>query len=230
MPHFTFLMNDDGTISQILRDGILHQETVALEQVFSVVTTYFRSAERNLLAMQDNSNREELRFHGLQAFVMSLTGVEAFTNVFFRVLAEERNLGQLLARVEQRHGPLLPRLQECLALAFNEPLEDQTLLLVRIRELYQLRNQIVHPRYEPASMTMVEEGRIPLVVGGMTQNFQAAFEDFEFCNEVYLWCLLLVARVGRAAGNVHVEEFCFHWAGAYGVTEDALVERLGITA
>jgi hypothetical protein len=228
MPHFTFMMNNDGTIAQILRDGTLHEEAVTLEQVYAIVTTYFRSAERNIRAMHGLSDRELLRFHGLQAFLMSLTGVEAFTNVFFQVFAEERDRPALLARSEERRGPLIRRLEECLALAFDSPLVDQTLLLARIRELYQLRNQIVHPRSDPASMTMFEEGRIPLVLHGMTQNFQAAFESVEFCHEAYLWCLLLVARVGRAAGNTQIGGFCFYWAGAYGLTERAILDGLGI--
>lgn len=144
MAHFAFILNDDGSIAHILRDGALHQETVVLEQVHSVVTTYFKAANQNIVAMENVTDREQLRFRGLQAFLMCLTGVEAFTNVFFHILGEERQLAELLRRAGRRQGPLIQRLTDCLSLAFHGPLEGQGQLMSRIGELYQLRNQIVH--------------------------------------------------------------------------------------
>ena len=230
MAHFAFILNDDGSIAHILRDGALHQETVVLEQVHSVVTTYFKAANQNIVAMENITDREQLRFRGLQAFLMCLTGVEAFTNVFFHILGEERQLTELLRRAGRRQGPLIQRLTDCLSLAFHGPLEGQGQLMSRIGELYQLRNQIVHPRWSPASMVMVESDRIPLIIHGMTENFQAAFEDADFCRETYLWCMLLLARVAKAAGNSRVDGFCFHWGGHYGLTEESIMRGLGLNA
>ncbi len=226
MPHYTLLTNDDGSVRQILRDGQPYNQAVRLEPAYNIVSTYFKLAGGNLRPMAQAPDDEMRRFHGLQAFLMSLVGVEAFTNVFFQLLAEERNNPELLARVNVRHGPLVPRLSDCIDLAFGQPLEDQDALLQRIGELYRLRNQIVHARWDPASMVL--GGALPIFIQGMSQNFQATFEDEVFCREAFFWCLLLVTRVARAAGNQAVEGFCFFWTGQQGVSEDWLMDRLGL--
>lgn len=226
MPHFTLLTNDDGSIRQILRDGQPHDRAVRLEPAYNIVSTYFKLAAGNLRPMAGAPDDEMRRFHGVQAFLMSLVGVEAFTNVFFQLLAGERNNSELLARVNLRHGPLAQRLLDCIDLAFGQPLDGQDLLIQRIRELYRLRNQIVHARWDPASMTL--GGTVPIFIQGMSQNFQATFEDEVFCREAFFWCLLLVSRVARAAGNEAVDAFCFFWTGQQGVREEWLMEQLGL--
>lgn len=223
MPHYALATNDDGSVRQILRDGESYDQAIRLEPAWSIVSTYFKLARGNLGPMARASDVEMRRFHGLQAFLMSLTGVEAFTNVFFRLHGENTGNSSLLDRVGER-GPLVPRLRACLNLAFARSLDDQDVLLGQVRELYQLRNQIVHPQWDPASLSM--DGAI--VIHGLAQNFQAAFEDDVFCLEAFCWCLLLVVRVGKLAGNTDTG-FAFHWTGQYGLTEEYLLERLGLT-
>jgi hypothetical protein len=226
MPHFSLHTNEDGSIRQILRDGQPYDTAIRLEPAYSIVSTYFKLAAGNLKPMPQDADGEMRRFHGLQAFLMSLTGAEAFTNIYFQLLAHERGNTELLAKVSERYGPLVPRLAACLELAFDSPLDDQGSLLQRIRDLYQLRNQIVHPRWDPASVTI--GGTIPILIAGMSQNFQATFEDEAFCREAFLWCLLLIVRVARAAGNTSTESFCFFWTGVEGLTEEWLVSQLGL--
>lgn len=227
MPHFDIITNEDGSIAQILRDGVLHDEGVKLEQVHQIVSAYFKIARADLDAMRAAQSDEVKRFYGLQAFLMSLTGVEAFTNVFFHLLAMELNKPDLFARVTDQRGPLVARLRDCIALAFDSPLPGQDALIDRIQQLYRLRNQIVHPRWEPASMMMSGDSP-PIIISGLCQNFQANFEDEAFCREAFWWCVKLVAEVGRVRGNAIIEGHCFYWAGIYGLTDEALAQNLGL--
>ena len=174
--------------------------------------------------MASASDAGEKRSLGLQAFVMSLTGVEAFTNVFFHLLALEREDAKL-AKVCSKQGSLVPRLKDCLALAFEKPLPKQEDLLARIHELYRFRNEIVHPRWQPVSMAM--EG---LVIDGLCQNFQSICEDQAFCEETFWRCVALIAKVGKAAGSASIEAPCFYWAGLYMLTEEELSASLGRTS
>lgn len=222
MPHFTILTNEDGSVAQILRDGKPHGGRVTFEPPHQIVSTYFKIARTNLDAMGTAQESDRKRHYGLQSFLMSLTGVEAFTNVFFQGLARERNNPEL-AKVSAEQGPLIERLRACLALAFDEPLPEQDTLLVRIQRLYRLRNDIVHPRWKPVSISF---SGIDLI--DMCQNFQATFEDQNFCEEAFWWCVALVARVGTASGNGAIEAPCFYWAGIYMLTEAELSEKLGL--
>ena len=226
MPHFDILTNEDGSVAQIFRDGIVHDEGVTLEPAHQIVSTYFKIAKVDLDSMRGASAGEQRRASGLQAFLMSLTGVEAFTNVFFQQLAMERETPALLKRVKNQRPALLDRIEGCLALAFADPLPNQDELLERLRKLYRLRNQIVHPRWEPASMRLA--GEIPIIIHGMSQNFQTTFENVDFCHEAFWWCVKFVAEIGKAVGNPTIEGHCFYWTGIYGLTDEALSERLGL--
>lgn len=226
MPHFTILTDDDGSVRQLLVDGVPHEGGIKLEQVFAIVSTYFKLAADNLHVMASCNDDELLRKYGLQSFLMSLTAIEAFTNVFFTLLGMQKENSELLKVAGRRSGPLLKRLRACLGLAFAEPLSEQELLLEQIGRLYSLRNQIVHPRWEPASMTI--GGDTTIHIKGLTQSFQASFESETLCMECYQWCLLLVIRVARAAGNRTVDGFCFHWTGEYGLSEEEVLAKLGI--
>lgn len=225
MPHFDILTNDNGSVAQILCDGVPYNQNLSLEPLHQIVSTYFRIAASNLKAFSAAQDGVQRRWFGLQAFLMSLTGVEAFTNVFFHLLALERSSQDLEVRVRQR-GPIGDRIRDCIALAFDSSLVDQDELLSRIQRLYLLRNEIVHPRWQPTSMTLA--GEIPLVIDGLCQNFQATFENEEFCREAFWWSVKYVADVGRAAGNTSISGHCFHWTGQYGLTETSVLEALGL--
>src|SRR3546814_8531410 len=61
----------------------------SLESPNSIARTYFEIAIRELAAMKAENDPDydgaENRRHGLQAFLMSLVGTEAFLNVYFHV-------------------------------------------------------------------------------------------------------------------------------------------------
>lgn len=227
MAHFLIETNDDGSVQRILRDGEPHAEGVSLEQLFSIVTLYFKVARSNIEFLEKEDEKPLRRAYGVQSFVMSLTGLEAFTNTYFKLQGKELGNRKMIDRVGQQHGSLTKKVKELLAMTPEAQIEDQDTVLNRLHELSQLRNALVHPQWEPASMTLA--GNTPVVISGLVQNFQAAFEDRAFCGEALMWCLLLVARIGRSRGIPDVSGFVFHWTGIFGLSEQQIMSELGIS-
>jgi len=135
MLHFIFKSNDDGTTAQILKDGQPLDEAVRLEQAYSVVTIYFRIAADNLARMPGEERRETRRSLGLQSFIISLTGLEAFTNTYFHMRARELGSQEIVTRIEQTHGSLSRKIEELVAMSGDGPLVDQDALIRRVFEL-----------------------------------------------------------------------------------------------
>ena len=226
MAHFQIETNDDGSVQRILRDGEPHDQSVSLEPLFSIVSPYFKAAELNIQFLEKAEERPLRRTYGMQSFVMIFTAIEAFANTYFRLQGEEFRNRQMIDRVGQRHGSLTRKIRELFAMIPEIQIEDQNMILNRLHELSQLRNALVHPQWQPASMTLA--GSTPLGISGLVQNFQAAFEDRTFCREALMWCLLFVARVGRSRGNQDVSGFLFHWTGIFGLSEQQMVSELGL--
>lgn len=226
MPHYHIDTQENGSIRRILRDGEPQPESVALEQLFSIVTLYFKLAGSNLQLLERENSKPLRRAYGVQAFIMSLTGVEAFTNTYFKLRGQELGDTRLEGRIGQRHGSLTRKIEQLMAMTPEGSIEDQTRIIDRLHDLSQLRNDLVHPQWEPASMTL--GGSVPVIIQGLVRNFQAAFEDPLFCREALMWCLLLVARVGKARGNADLSPFLFHWSGIYGLTEGQILGELGL--
>ena len=226
MPHFVVTSNEDGTVRQILKDGEPYEGSLQLEQAFSVVTIYFQLAVLNL-AQMNGEERSERRKFGLQSFLMSLTGLEAFANTFFHLLGRHLGSDELLSRVSQPHGSLSQKFRDLIALMPGGPIRDQQLLIDKVFELSQIRNAIVHPRWVPASVTM--EGSGPITFRDMVENRQALFEDIQFCRESLFWCLLMLARIGEARENADVSGFMFHWTQCYNVTLSGILGELGLS-
>ena len=226
MAHYHVETNDDGSARQILRDGEPHGEAVRLEQLFSVVTLYFKSVVRNLQLLEKEQSVQLRRAYGVQSFLMSLTGVEAFTNTFFKLRGDELEDAEMIARVGQRHGSVTRKIEELLTKTPEGDIEEQALIIKRLHELSLLRNALVHPQWDPASMALAGETNI--VITGLVGNLQAALEDPAFCREALMWCLLFVARVAKARGNADASPFLFHWTGIHGLTEAQIMAELGL--
>ena len=224
MPHFVFETNDDGTIRRVLKDGMAHDGAVVLEQHFSVVTTYFRFAARNLRMLGVAETSEDRRFYGLQSILMSMTGLEAFTNTYFHQRAEELGNDGMLARIGQSHGSITRKITDLLEMSGDAPLQGQVALIQRLWELSQLRNEMVHPRWEPSQMVLT--GHVPIIIEGLVENRQALFEDIDLCREALNWCLLFVARIAQSLGAADVSAFLFHWTGNYGLTLPTILSNL----
>ncbi len=226
MPHFIFNTNEDGTIAQILKDGQPHDAAVRLEQAFSIVTIYFRIAASNVACMVGEAQREARRSLGLQSFLMSLTGLEAFTNTYFHLRARELGNQAIINRIEQTHGSLSRKIEELVEMTGDGPLAEQDAIIQRVFELAQLRHEIVHPHWLPSALTI--GGEVPIHIDGLVENRQTIFEDEMLCREALLWCLLAVARVGQARGHEDLRGFMFHWTANYGLTLEAILEELGL--
>ena len=226
MPSFSLLLNDNGSVRQLLRDGLPYDRSIRLEPAYAIVATYFRLSASNIAGLAGSQDEELRRFHGIQAFLMALTGVEAFTNVYFTLRARQTSDAALHAAVEAKKGSLLARLERCVACAFSNSLIDQDALIARLRALFAMRAQIVHPRWDPASATI--GGVIPLHIDGLSMNFQASFEDEHLCREAFLWCLLLVIRVAMAARVQDIVGFCSLWTGQENVSEGDVLRQLGL--
>lgn len=76
---------------------------------------------------------------------------------------------------------------------------------------------------------MTLAGDVSIMIAGLVRNFQMAFEDGGFCRESLMWCLLLVARIGKSVGNTDVGAFMFHLTGLYGLSERQIMAELGLT-
>jgi len=225
MPHFTLMTDEDGVVQQVLKDGESSGE-VTLEQCYAIVTVYFRSAESNVKAMEASADRSERRSLGLQSFLMSLTGLEAFANTFFHARARDIGNDQMVKRIGQPHGSLSRKIEELIALSDLAPLQDQQVLLDRVFQLSQLRNEIVHPRWDPATLTVA--GAQAVHLDGLVENRQALFEDPALCREALAWCLLVIARIAQAQGAQDISSFMFYWTDNYDLGLNAILEALGL--
>ncbi|WP_428408679.1 hypothetical protein [Hyphococcus sp.] len=225
MPHFFLRQSDDGAIEQVLKDGEPHQEAVQLEQLYTIVTIYFRLASRNIEQMSQLERCEERRGFGLQSFLMSLTGLEAFTNTFFHLRSQELDSDEMLNRIKQNHGSLSQKIKDLILLSSDGPVRNQDTLIAQIFSLSQLRNEIVHPRWTPSSVTLQR-----IAINGLVENRQAIFESVQFCREALFWCLLVIARIAQARGFEDIRGFMFHWTANYDLSLPAILQELGLPA
>lgn len=226
MPHYVFESDDGGNIVRILKDGQPHDQSVHLEQLYSIVTIYFRLASEHLARMASLRERHAKRCAGLQSFLMGLTGLEAFTNAFFQLRAQELGNEEMIARIAQTHGSLSRKISDLVAMTPDGPLVDQEALVERVFELSQLRHGIMHPRWTPSALTIA--GQVPDNIMGLVENRQAMFEDETLCREALLWCLLAVARIGEARSRQDLSGFMFNWTGNYDLTLGMITSQLGI--
>ena len=220
MPHFNFETDGNGIVTAIYRDGVRQEGTVTLELPNSIVQSYFSTALRSLQEMEPEAPRSIQRGLGLQSFLMSLTGLEAFMNVYFHRRGHIVGNLDMITLADSRR-PVEHKLSHLPRLAFGSNLPDQRMLNRKVRELYNLRSSIVHPRLALSSMFF--EG---IAVSGMVQNFQQAFEDHELCRDGLRWCLLVVSRIGMAAGEMG-DMFVTYWTGVH-ESDASLSEALGI--
>lgn len=227
MPHFTFDIGDDDIVRGVYKDGVLIETEARLEMPHMVVQTYFRSAILALHGMTaDDNDREANRRHGVQCFLMALVGTEAFLNIFFHVVGRERKLPKVVDLATKDKAAIEHKVAHLPRLAYGTPLPAQKRLNKKMRELYDLRSLLVHPKWVPSSVAMPG-----MMIDGMVDNPQKLFEDRDFCREALRWCLLVIARIGiHAAGNnVPNERFVWQWT-SLADTNAALSDALGIPA
>src|SRR3546814_248454 len=162
----------------------------------------------------------ENRRHGLQAFLMSLVGTEAFLNVYFHVAGLQTG-SEKVVDLATNDKTIEHKLAHLPNLLWGAPLNGSKKLCGKVRELYNLRSNLVHPKYAPSSLYM--QG---MVIAGVFDNQQKLFEDREFCREALRWCLLIVARIG-VRGSPMDSRFVEFWTGISD-TNDTLSAALGV--
>lgn len=225
MPHFVFDMNPDDTIRAVYKDGAVMETATRLEMPLAIVRTYFKSASRDLAQMTANdANRDDNRHYGLQCFLMSLVGTEAFLNVFFHLVGRERNLPGVVDLANKDKATIEHKIAHLPRQAYGTPLPAQKQLVTKMRELYNLRSELVHPKWLPSTLAMPG-----LVIDGLVDNQQKLFEDRDFCHEALRWCLLVIARIGDHAAGGPNEQFVQQWT-SLADTNATLSEALGIPA
>lgn len=225
MPSFVFEYDDvpDGRIKTIYKDGKPLTESVQLETPQGIVRTYFTAAKLNLSQMtSDTRYRQKNRHYGLQSFLMSLVGLEAFLNVHFHMLGREKGLLEVVKAVTIGNGTVEAKIKNLSQACYGRHLPGHRVINKRIPELYNLRSAIVHPKWEPSTL-----GTSGLVFDGVTDNFQTAFQDLEFCREALSWCLLVVARVGVLQWPTEPDAFLLQWTGL-GETNAEISAELGV--
>lgn len=228
MPHFYFETGDDGSIIQVIKDGKPHDEGVVLEMPSSIVSIYFKLAFEHLDRAEASTAKDIRRQHGLQSFLMSLTGLEAFANTFFHVHARAQGNDIVLKRLTQKHGSLSQKIRDLLMMSGYPRLPEDEDLEQRVFDLSEIRNEIVHPRWEPSSLII--DGDVQIIFRDLVENRHSLFEDSQFCREALFWCLLVVVRIGQAAGEEGGPGFIFHWTARYQLTLEGILNELDISA
>lgn len=226
MPHFEFDFNEDGSIHAIYKDDKPYESGITLEMPNAIVQTYFASALRNLAKMKlsDDPNEDagpDNRHYGLQSFLMSLVGTEAFINIYFHLAGLEKALPDVVD-LATKDRPIEHKLAHLPRLTFGTPLPASKKLCAKIRELYNLRSNIVHPKWTPSSLSM--QG---MMIAGLVDNQQKLFEDREYCREALRWCLLVVARIGVHSGAAEHSQFVNYWT-KIADTNETISAALGI--
>jgi hypothetical protein len=224
VPNFLTEQNEDGTIKATYKDGTRIDTGFRLEMPQAIVQTYFKLAFRNLREMKEDGDQADNRHFGLQSFLMSLLGVEAFLNVFFHIVGRQKNLPQVIDLANKSRVSIEHKISHLPNLAFGAHLPAQKRLNLQMRRLYNLRSELVHPKWQPSTLAMPG-----LFIGDLVDNIQQTFEDREFCRESLQWCLLVIARIGIAAQPEPNDHFITMWTTLRD-TNASLSESLGIPA
>jgi hypothetical protein len=66
-----------------------------------------------------------------------------------------------------------------------------------------------------------------LIIQGVSDNFQRAFEDQDFCRTALNWCLLVVARIGVLQWPGEPDAFILRWT-SLGETNASLSAALSL--
>ena len=106
MPHFEIILDSSGAVETVVKDGKKFGKKVQLEQLYSSSAFYFKAAIENIRRMEQKENELFLEMLGVQSFLMSLTGLEAFTNSYFMLRAKEKFSDQLKEAINIKGGKL----------------------------------------------------------------------------------------------------------------------------
>ena len=228
MVEFVVELDKDNKRKAAFKDGVPFDQDLQLEPVHEIVKIYFQLANQNLYAMSKSADQKEKRSFGLQAFLMSLTGLEAFANCYFHIRGAEKNLQDIVKHVDQRSS-LSKKLGNLVELVGDGPLVDQEALLQWVFLLAEKRHEIVHPKWTSSSLIMVDShGAEFLTIKEIGENPNTYFDSLQNCQRALHWCVLVVLRVAESRGNPDPAGFLFHWTGFINLTMAEVLSELGM--
>ena len=220
MPHFIFHNTEDGSISHITKDGEHLATSVTLVHPNQIIRTYFQAAARALVVHDAAVGIDEKIQIGVQGFLASLFGLEAFLNVFFLIAAREHGNVALEHSVENSKLQVISKLKNWPYQLYGAYIQNQRNVCGRLRWLYDVRNNLVHPRMEWS--TLWTNG---LAIDGVVENPQRPLADSAYCQQAFELTLLAVLRIGSISGTHNTSQFCGHWTGIQAI-ESELATRL----
>jgi len=219
MPLFVFHSNEDGSISHTTKDGDILVEPVTLVHPNQIIRTYFQSASRALVEHDAVEGDEKVQV-GVQGFLASLFGLEAFLNVFFLVAAREHGNATLESAIESDNLQVTSKLKNWPQQIYGAYIQNQKEVGKRLTSLYKLRNELVHPHMEWSTLWMSG-----VMLEGVVENPQRPLADRAFCQQAFELTLLAVLRVGLLASPQQAAQFCAQWTGVHAI-ESELSARL----
>ncbi len=215
VPKFRMEMGPDGRVQRLTRDGVPNSSSrLVLLPVHQISAAYFVIAEDHLAQMKGTNDIGEINQHGLQAFLMAITGLEAFINGFFHLLSLERRMPALLDLTESRQGSLSERIEKLAKIAFGRKLRDHRAIMASVTSLSATRNGFVHPKWQPASL---EIDFLPISFQRLVEDPFWRFYEENLAAEAISWCYLVIARVLEATA-IPYDGSLFHWTGKFGIS------------
>ena len=164
--------------------------------------------------MQSETDDFTLEMLGVQSFILALTGLEAFINTYFLQRANETNNLALESKINLVKGNVGERLKKMPKLSSDRPLVEQSRLINELKTLSELRNAIVHPRWNPSSVSF--QSQLPIQIHGLVINIRGVLRDQEFCESAFWKTILPIARIAEQREIEQIQEFLFHWTGLVG--------------
>ncbi len=223
MAHFEIQQDQDGKICEIIRDGKKVAAPFKLEQPDSIVKIYFDIASSSLLQLETVEQHEKRRAFGLQSFLMSLTGLEAFANTYFQMRGDELSNPSIKELINKESGKMTERLKTLIKAVGDGPLVDQQDLIASIGQLAAARNGLVHPKWAQSTIEFGSQGPF---ISGLVENPHIPFESPVYCRRALLTCLLFVARVAEVRKVQQMEAFIFRWTGISNISLPGLLSEL----
>ena len=226
MVEYVVKTDDDGKRIEAFKDGSVFEQDLLLEPVYARVKIFFQLANNYLREMDLHTDKNEKRAFGMQSFLMSLIGLEAFGNCYFHIRAVQKGVPEASALIAKRTS-LRPKLTDLIELIGDGPLVEQQLLLAELEKLFDKRNEIAHPKWTLSRLTLKnQKDETYLTVNHVGENPNEYFESFDKCKAAQLWCLLFVLRVAELRKLANPTGFLYQWTGSTDSSIDSVLADL----
>lgn len=169
--------------------------------------------DRLASAKDVHCERAVVEQNGTVAVLVAATSIEAFTNIYFRVVADEpqflHSRAEIIQGLEERTLSTAVKLLKWCELAFHQRIDERDSRWVQFKSLQSLRNNIVHFKSSHDSL-QVDDIRIDGLVG------LSAFAQMSEATPIWaVNCVRgVVGLVGECRGiaKSEIAGFVRHWA------------------